>query len=94
MMKALLISTYPKREHKTVVDSFRGAMGHDVEALKTQYVNRAKGSITDELHRSFVTLSSWSTDLRYDPGLPPLDDVITLVKSATTILDWGRRTLP
>lgn len=92
-LKALLLSTYMISKQRQVVESFRGDKGHSFESLKARYVRRAGTGIPAKLARSFARVNSWSTDLRYDPGMTPLIETLGFLQAAEEILEWVNQRL-
>lgn len=92
-LKALILSTYPMKQHGEVIGNFRGAAAHRIEDLQRHYRTRS-GRILHEMVKLLADVSVWTTDLRYDPGQGRAADARTFVATAQAVYDWGTRTLP
>jgi hypothetical protein len=88
ILKALLLTVTPVGERAQVLATFRGAVGHNIEWLRAQLVQRI-GNLPVEENRHVSLVSSWSTDLRYEPGPGDHDDAEAFLASADTILNWA-----
>lgn len=67
ILKALLLSSTPPRAQAPLLNSFRGAMGHDLMRLRSE-LGQCGISIPAHVKDELLYVSSWSTDLRYDPS--------------------------
>jgi len=88
MLKALLIASTPPKARLAVTASFRGAIAHDIGWLREQLVARI-GRLPVSAARSVTFVSSWSTDLRYEPGPGDPDDAEAFRAAAEAILRWA-----
>jgi HEPN domain-containing protein len=87
LLKAVLLDRTPKSKQQAIWDSFRGKAGHNLDSL--QYaVRRAGVPLPSELHRDFLKVSSWTTDLRYYTGSKKRDDAQDFLQSAARVLKW------
>jgi hypothetical protein len=88
ILKALLLVSTPAGERPEVLATFRGAVAHNIDWLRDRLIQRIGGlPVTENRHVSLV--SSWSTDLRYEPGPGDHDDAEAFVASADSILKWA-----
>jgi hypothetical protein len=88
ILKALLLVSTPTRQRADVLASFRGAVGHNIDWLREHLVNRiGRLPVREAKQLSFV--SSWSTDLRYEPGPGDPDDAEAFLAAAESILNWA-----
>lgn len=88
ILKALIIVQAPPREQAHALDRFRGNAAHDIERLKVQLVDRV-GHLPIALSRALSLVSSWSTELRYEPGLGDPRDAAAFLAATKLILDWA-----
>jgi hypothetical protein len=88
ILKALLLMSTPAGERAKVLATFRGAVAHNVEWLRDRLVQRIGRLPVDE-NRHVSLVSSWSTDLRYEPGPGDREDAEAFVASAMSILRWA-----
>jgi HEPN domain-containing protein len=89
-LKALLLSCVPKRQSQVVLDSFRGKEGHSIEALRARYARASKTPIPPAISKALSYVNHWTTDLRYEPGDIPTEDVEKFLQSAESIMKWSR----
>lgn len=86
-LKALVIDATPRSQRDRMIGRLRGARGHDVDWLRG--LAREAGltpptGVTSDL----VFVSSWSTDLRYEPGLGDRRDAERFVAATNRIVAW------
>jgi hypothetical protein len=88
ILKALLVMSTPAGERPAMLATFRGAIAHNIEWLRDRLIERiGRLPVIENRHVSLV--SSWSTDLRYEPGPGNRDDAEAFLASATAILKWA-----
>jgi len=68
--------------------TFHGAIAHNIEWLRDRLVQRV-GRLPVAENRQLSLVSSWSTDLRYEPGPGDEDDARTFIAAAESILTWA-----
>jgi HEPN domain-containing protein len=90
MLKSLLIAETPTSRRDDLMVSFRGASAHDIDWLRDMVV-RIVGKLPVHVARDLSLVSSWSTDLRYEPGAGNLDDATSFLAAAKSILSWCDR---
>ena len=71
-----------------VLATFRGAVAHNIEGLRARLIQRI-GHLPVGENRHVSLVSSWSTDLRYEPGPGDRDDAEAFLFSADSILKWA-----
>lgn len=91
--KAMLIARTPVAKRRELLDSdwFRGARGHNLEALAAQL--RRLGCVMPSDVRDSFRRSTWSTSLRYQVGQVPKKDAIAFLRAATNVVEWVERSL-
>jgi len=89
ILKALILSSVAGKALKEMVNSFRGAKAHDFEWLKKQYRDRG-GNIPKDVALELSRVESWTTDMRYRPGLMETSEAEAFLKSAKNIIDWAK----
>ena len=88
ILKALLLTSTPAGERAEVLATFRGAIAHNIDWLREQLVRRI-GHLPVGEARHVSLVSSWSTDLRYEPGPGDPDDAKAFLAAADSILKWA-----
>ena len=88
ILKALLLTHTPATERATVLSTFRGAIAHNIGWLRDQIVARS-GRLPANEARHLSLLSSWSTDLRYEPGPGDREDAEAFLAATASILKWA-----
>ena len=88
ILKALLVNCTPAGERKALLGTFRGAIAHNIDWLRGRLVQRI-GRIPVSENRHLSLLSSWSTDLRYEPGPGDEDDARNFLTATDSILTWA-----
>jgi hypothetical protein len=88
ILKSLLLVNTPAGERPEMLATFRGAIGHNIEWLRDRLVKRV-GRLPVGENRQLSLVSSWSTDLRYEPGPGDVDDARAFLAAAESILAWA-----
>jgi hypothetical protein len=88
ILKALLLISTPTGDRAHLLATFRGAGAHNIDRLREQLIQRiGRLPIVEARHVSLV--SSWSTDLRYEPGPGDPEDAEAFLAAANSILSWA-----
>jgi hypothetical protein len=88
ILKALLLISTPAGARAEVLASFRGAVAHNIDWLRDRVVQRI-GRLPVAQNRQISLVSSWSTDLRYEPGPGSPEDAESFLFAARSILSWA-----
>ena len=88
ILKALLLVSTPAGGRPEIRATFRGATAHNIEWLRGRLVQRI-GRLPVGENRQISLVSSWSTDLRYEPGPGDVDDAKAFLAAAESILAWA-----
>src|ERR1019366_4572261 len=67
ILKALLLMSTPAGDRAEVLATFRGAVAHNIDWLRDRVIQRI-GRLPVGENRYLSLVSSWSTDMRYEPG--------------------------
>jgi hypothetical protein len=90
MLKALILSRVARRvDRAEVLASFRGAKAHDFDWLKMQYLENGGSAYPGEVARHFLRVNSWTTDLRYKPGIMKNREAAAFLDAAAALLAWA-----
>jgi hypothetical protein len=92
MWKALIITQAGKDKKEEVLDQFRGAGAHNYDWLRSLYDKhggKPPPKNDRDLARAFITVDSWGTHLRYDPGTMPEDDAAEFLDAVRRIRKWA-----
>ena len=88
ILKALLLTSTPAGHRAALLASFHGAIAHNIDWLREQLVGRGvRAPAAEARHLTYV--SSWSTDLRYEPGPGDPADARAFLAAAHAILAWA-----
>ena len=88
ILKALLLVSTTAGERARLLSTFHGAIAHNIDWLREQLVQRiGRLPVNEARHVSLV--SSWSTDLRYEPGPGDPEDAEAFLKAAKSVLAWA-----
>ena len=88
ILKTLLLMSTPAGARAEVLATFRGAVAHNIEWLRDRVVQRI-GRLPVVENRYISLVSSWSTDLRYEPGPGSPEDAESFLAAARSILAWA-----
>jgi len=88
-LKALILETMPPGLRRTTLDRFRGAWGHNLQALRDLYGNQSGGQVPHLLAEHFSSLDWWTTDLRYASGIMKAAETNRFMRSAQVVLAWA-----
>ncbi len=88
ILKALLLTSTPAGERAAVLATFRGGVAHDIDWLRERLIRRI-GRLPVGENRYVSLVSSWSTDLRYEPGPGDVDDARVFLTATASILAWA-----
>jgi hypothetical protein len=89
MLKALILSTRLGRHHARILESFKGSKAHDFQWLRDTYLKHGGPSFRREISRSFIIVGTWSTALRYEPGMRRRTVAREFLEAAQKIIRWG-----
>ena len=88
ILKALLLMWTPTGERADVLATFRGAVAHNIDWLRERLIQRI-GRLPVGVNRYVSLVSTWSTDLRYEPGPGDPEDAEAFLAAARSILAWA-----
>jgi HEPN domain-containing protein len=92
VLKALLISSLPATKHDKIIGEFRKrGQGHDFDWLKHKYQHAGGATFPATIQRSFITVSTWGTDLRYETGTIKRKEAEAFLSAAEAIVRWADR---
>jgi hypothetical protein len=88
ILKSLLLVSTPDGQRAEVLATFRGAIAHNIDWLRDRLIQRI-GRLPVGENRHVSLVSSWSTDLRYEPGPGDPEDAEAFLIAAQSILTWA-----
>jgi hypothetical protein len=88
ILKAMLLVSTPASERPDVLATFRGAGAHNIDRLRERLIQRI-GRLPVIVARHVSLVSSWSTDIRYEPGPGDPEDAEAFLAAADSILAWA-----
>lgn len=88
ILKALLISVTPVGERQPTVRSFRGGLAHDLRWLRAQ-LGRRGVLVPPAQAKELAYVSSWSVNLRYEPGAGVEEDARRFLVATRVIVQWA-----
>lgn len=89
ILKALILSTLTPAKRAAMLRSFRGAIAHDYEWLRTQYFLNGGARFPRDVNQDFTLVNNWSTDLRYTPRTIKIDEAEGFLAAAANIIRWA-----
>ncbi|MFO0968602.1 MAG: HEPN domain-containing protein [Gemmataceae bacterium] len=93
ILKARLLSRVRPKRHSRLLEQFKSRFRHDLEAQR-EALQRGKKPVhlPEEEMRSFRRIRrTWSSTLRYDPGMKKTEDAEVLLESVFALLQWVLR---
>ena len=88
MLKASILSIVSHRKRPATLGSFRGSKAHEFGWLREEYFSAGGTRFTNDVVRSFVLVSDWSTDLRYYPKTMKSSESERFLRGAEYIMKW------
>lgn len=92
VLKALIIVVTPANARSGLLDAMKRDYGHSLHRLLTGLVER-RVHLPSAVIRSFLFVSSWSPDLRYEPGPGDSVEAARFLKEAKAIVIWADRSI-
>lgn len=87
ILKALVLASVPLSRAGDIQTLFRGNRGHNIEWLTALYRHHAAGTIPIAVNQLILSVSEWSTDLRYETG--SIEDADEFIAAVVAIKDWA-----
>ena len=92
MLKCMMLMETPANQRPVLFRSFRGNRGHDLAFLRDQLVQKT-AKIPGRIERDIAFVSSWSTDMRYEPSSRSYDEADRFIQATRHILAWANERL-
>lgn len=89
MLKSLLLSNVSGRARAQLMKEMRGARAHDFAWLKAEYLRVGGAAFPRGVHRHFVLVNSWNTNLRYASGTQRKDVTQAFLNAADSVIQWA-----
>jgi HEPN domain-containing protein len=89
MLKALILSNTPETARTRILRELHGQKAHSFDWLREQYFKKGVPGLPRDVARGFRTVSTWSTDMRYEPGRGELEESVSFLQAAETIIRWA-----
>ena len=89
ILKAVLLSAAPQAQMDHILTEFKGAKAHSYEWLLARYREHGGPALPKELVHHFTRVNSWSTDMRYAPGMTKLSEAKAFIDSTAEIIRWA-----
>ena len=90
VLKALMIVVSPLKERPELLDVLKKDFGHSLHRLRLGLIERGV-HVSATVTRTLTYLSTWSPDLRYDPGPGDPREAARFLKEARAIVVWADR---
>src|SRR5437016_5864748 len=88
ILKALLLNMTRAKDRTTLLGSLRSDFGHNLRRLRTETF--ARGATPPlGVARDLLFVSSWSPDLRYEPGPGDPVEAERFLRAARSIVVWA-----
>jgi hypothetical protein len=89
MLKALILAGVPEGARAQTLASLRGPSAHRFEWLKKLYVDNGGPQLPRDVANHFSLVNTWTTDLRYTPGMVKPSEAETFLQSVREIVAWA-----
>jgi hypothetical protein len=90
MLKVMVLSTVTfALQPEFAKRSLQGRAGHDFEALRSLYRKRSGAGFPSGVAKRFAMVSTWSTDLRYDPREAKVIEAEPFLGAVKEIIAWA-----
>lgn len=88
MLKALILESVPERQESLTLAKFRGQQAHEYEWLLRLYRSISNTNIPIALVPHWARMNTWSTSMRYQPGVLDEGDAEQFMASVEQIRMW------
>lgn len=89
MLKTLILESVPASKQSKVLIEFRGQRAHSFEWLRHRYLQLGAPPLAAEVHASLLLVSTWETDLRYEPSFGNEDTATRFLAAVRDIMNWA-----
>jgi hypothetical protein len=90
MLKSMLLMRTPKRARRAMMGKLKSEFGHNLDKMRGKLVTMGV-SFPKEISGAFAIVSTWSPELRYEPGPGNPRDAQRIVAAAEVIVQWVDR---
>lgn len=88
MLKALILESVPRGQETVILTQFRGQQAHNPDWLLRLCRKSVSINIPIPIATQLISVNSWSTNLRYQPGPLDKDDAKQFIDSVEQISLW------
>src|SRR5437868_128618 len=88
ILKALLLHMATETDRGTLLGSLRHDLGHNLRRLRAGVLYRG-ATLPPVVARDLLLVSSWSPDLRYEPGPGDAVEAERFLRAARSIVYWA-----
>jgi HEPN domain len=89
-LKAVLLAHTPPKDHRETKATFRGAVAHNFDWLRSQ-LRKRKVNVPVDVSRQIGNVDWWSTDLRYRTGHLDREVAEDFLEAVAIVLAWVGR---
>lgn len=89
ILKALIFTTVPRSQESEILAMFRGRRAHDYDWLLRLYRQRGGADLPPNFIPHFARVNTWTTDMRYSPGIIALRDAKAFLDSSVELINWA-----
>jgi HEPN domain-containing protein len=90
ILKALMLALTPPRRQSAVLKSLKTDFGHNLGRLRAAVIQRG-GNPPQNVGRELLFVSSWSPELRYEPGPGDAKEAERFIAAVRSIVEWADR---
>lgn len=88
ILKSLLIVVTPIKDRIVMFASLKNDFGHNLRRLRAGVIER-RLNLPDTVSRALVFVSTWSPELRYEPGPGDVKEARRFLRAARSIVEWA-----
>lgn len=88
MLKALILASVSRSQELEALAQFRGQQAHSFDWLLRLYRNMTSTNVPEEVLTYLIRVNTWSTNIRYQPGVIDKDDAKQFIDSVEQISSW------
>ena len=88
LLKALLVERTPAGDRPALIVALKGHFGHSLIRLRAGLISRGV-PVSAAVASDLVSMTTWSPELRYEPGPGDADEADRFLRAVARIVTWA-----